>query len=109
MSFSPSIRKAVYDKYGVILEAIGIYAINTNNPLTAKMQQRIMDIIHSHDYILQTHGFHVDFDPKTIYVDVIIDFSAPNRNSLYEHIRDEIQQEYPDFKLKMVLDIDASD
>lgn len=99
----------VYEKYGVILEAIGIYAINTSNPETAKMQQKIMNIIHSHDYILQTHGFHVDYEPKTIYVDVIIDFSAPNRPALYEHIRDEIQSEYPDFTLNMVLDIDASD
>ena len=99
----------VYNEYGVILEAIGIYAINTSNPVTAEMQRKVMNIIHSHDYILQTHGFHVDYEPKTIYVDVIIDFSAPDRSKLYEHIRDEIQTEYPDFKLNMVLDVDASD
>lgn len=106
---SRELTHKIYDRYGVILEAIGIYAINTDDPVVAEMQLDIMNTIHSHDYILQTHGFHVDFDPKTIYVDVIIDFAAPNRTELYEHIRDEIQGKYPDFNLKMVLDVDVSD
>ncbi len=106
---SRELTHKIYDRYGVILEAIGIYAINTDDPVVAEMQLDIMNTIHSHDYILQTHGFHVDFDPKTIYLDVIIDFASPNRTELYEHIRDEIQGKYPDFNLQMVLDIDVSD
>ncbi len=99
----------IYGEYGVVLEAVGIYAVNTDNPVTAAMHRDIMDIIHSHEYILQTHGFHVDYDPKTIYVDIIIDFSCPDRSALYDHIREEVQEKYPEFNLKMVLDVDVSD
>ena len=99
----------VYNEHGVILEAIGIYAVNTSNPQTLEMHKKIMEKIHSHDYVVQTHGFHVDFNPNIIYADVIIDFSAPDRAALCEEIQQEIQQLYPDFKVNMILDIDVSD
>ena len=106
---SRKLTRKVYNEHGVILEAIGIYAVNTSNPVILDMHRKIMNVIHSHDYVIQTHGFHVDFDPNIIYIDVIIDFSAPYRTELYEQIRSEIQDLYPDFEINMILDIDASD
>ena len=88
---SRKLTRKVYNEHGVILEAIGIYAVNTSNPVILDMHRKIMNVIHSHDYVIQTHGFHVDFDPNIIYIDVIIDFSAPYRTELYEQIRSEIQ------------------
>ena len=106
---SRELTRKVYNEHGVILEAIGIYAVNTSNPVILDMHRRIMDVIHSHDYVIQTHGFHVDFNPNVIYFDVIIDFSAPDRTALFKHLQSEIGQLYPDFELNMILDVDASD
>ena len=106
---SRELTRRVYNEHGVMLEAIGIYAVNTSDPQTLEMHKKIMAKVHSHDYVLQTHGFHVDFNPNVIYADVIIDFSAPDRAALCEEIQQEIRQLYPDFEVNMILDTDVSD
>ncbi|MCR4909346.1 MAG: cation diffusion facilitator family transporter [Lachnospiraceae bacterium] len=104
-----AITRKVYAEHGVILEAVGIYAVNRSDPETAAMREKVMEIIYSHDYILQTHGFHVDFEPKVLNVDIIIDFQAPDRGAIFDDIVRRIGEAYPDFQLGIVMDIDASD
>ena len=55
------------------------------------------------------HGFYLDDIDKTISFDIIIDFKVENREELYKHIYDEVQEKYKDYKLNITLDIDISD
>lgn len=106
---SRSISKRVMEKYGVILHTIGVYSINTKDKKTIKIQKDVRDIVFSHPGILQMHGFYLNEEEKTISLDIIIDFKISNREELYRHIYDEIQEKYRDYKLSIALDIDAGD
>ena len=106
---SRSITKRVQKKYGVILHTIGVYSINRHDAEIVKAHKNIRKIVFSHDGILQMHGFYLDKDDMTINLDIIIDFAVENRIELYHQIFDEIQEKYPDYKVSITLDVDASD
>ena len=71
------------------------------------MRRTIGRLVTSHDGVLQMHGFYVDQEKKRISFDVIIDYALMDRESLFEHIRGDVQKEYPDYELSMTLDIDV--
>lgn len=100
------IADRVYKKHGVILAGIGIYSMNTADDEIKKMRTDISHIVMSHDSVLQIHGFYVDLQEKTIYFDIIIDYASKDREKMYSHIYNEINDRYPDFTLKIDVDID---
>lgn len=105
---SRRLTKNIIKKYGVILHTIGVYSINTKDKQAAKIRDEIQKIVFSHKNVLQMHGFYLNKADNVISFDIIIDFSEKNREELYRHIYDEIQAKYPDYKIEMALDIDAS-
>ena len=106
---SRDIAGAVYSEFGIIMEAIGIYSVNTTDPEVIAIRRQVMDLIYSHDYILQVHGFRADTEKKTLSVDVIIDFSAPDRRAIYDHIVNDVKETCPDYEVNVTMDIDSSD
>ena len=106
---SRRITKKIMEKYGVILHTIGVYSINTKDKKIVDARADITKIVFSHKGILQMHGFYLDDIDKTISFDIIIDFKVENREELYKHIYDEVQEKYKDYKLNITLDIDISD
>ncbi|MBR2289831.1 MAG: cation transporter [Clostridia bacterium] len=104
-----NISKEVYQKHNVIMSAIGIYSINTQNKDIIQMREKISKIVHSHKTVIQVHGFYVNKKEKTIHFDVIIDFSDKERDNTFKDIHDKIQKEYPDYELNITLDYDISD
>ena len=96
----------VYEKHGIIMAAIGIYSINTTDDEIVRMRTDITRVVMSHEGVLQLHGFFVDKEAGFINVDVIIDYDLKNRNEIYEHICNEVQELYPDYRLNMAMDID---
>ena len=100
------IADKVYKKHGVILASIGIYSMNTTNDEIKKMRTDISHIVMSHDNVLQIHGFYVNLKEKSICFDIIIDYDSNDRDKMYSHIYNEIQSHYPDFSLKIDMDID---
>ena len=108
-TLSRRITHTIYAKYGVVIEAVGVYARDDIHPEVSEMRGKVSDIVFSHDNVLQMHGFRVDFDNKLIMADIIIDFAAPDREGLYKHIVEDIAEAYPGYTPKIVLDIDASD
>ncbi len=100
------IADKVYKKHGVILASIGIYSMNTTNDEIKKMRTDISHIVMSHDNVLQIHGFYVNLKEKSICFDIIIDYDSNDRDKMYSHIYNEIQSNYPDFSLKIDMDID---
>ena len=104
-----AIAVAVFDKYHVILTAIGVYSMNTKSEKAAEVKTAIAKIVFSHEHVLQLHGFYLDEQLKNIRFDIIISFDEPDRNALYEHIKKDINEAYPDYTLEMVLDTDFTE
>ena len=89
------------------MTGIGIYSMNTTNDQVKEMRTNITRLIMSHEGVLQVHGFYADIEKKTISLDVILDFELEDRQATFEQIKAEIQQAYPDYDIRMTLDIDA--
>ena len=106
---SRRLSKVILKKYGVILHTIGVYSVNTQDKDVIEARKEITKIVFSHEGILQMHGFYLDKEEKTISFDIIIDFKIKNREELYKHIYEEVQNKYNDYRIDIALDIDTSD
>ncbi len=52
---------------------------------------------------------YLDAKDKTLNFDIIIDFKANNRETIYQNIYDETQTKFEDYKINITLDVDISD
>ncbi|MBR0303156.1 MAG: cation transporter [Clostridia bacterium] len=100
------IAENVYGKTGVILSGIGIYSMNTWDDDIRAIRSNVIHIANSHDGILQIHGFYADLEKKTISFDVILDFELEDRDKTFGAIKNEVAAAYPDFDIKMTMDVD---
>ena len=103
------IGEKVLSEHKVILTGISVYAVNTQNDKALSMYEDIRRHVMSHEYVLQIHGFYLDEEKMTIHFDIIIDFAAPDRAALYDHILTETQDSYRDYNVSITLDTDVSD
>ena len=103
------ITDKVLNKHKVLLLAVGIYSSNTKDKETIKIKEEIEQITKKYEGVLQIHGFYLNKENKTISFDLIIDYEKKNREEIYKKIYEEISNKYPDYKLNMTLDIDASE
>ena len=102
------IQDRVWREHHVIMTAVGIYSRNTSDQAQA-IRDEIRDVVMGHEGVIQVHGFYVDTEEKTIRFDVIIDFDAPDRQGLYEHLCGELRRKYPDYQLFITNDLDVTD
>lgn len=98
----------VYKHTGVILTGVGVYSYNTTNEEAAKIRNHIQNIVMSHDWALQMHGFYADTDKKSIRFDTVISFDVTPKEAV-NILNEEIQKAYPDYKLEIVTDVDIVD
>ena len=103
------IQMAVYSKHLVILTAIGVYSINTKDEEAKAVEQKVREIVFSHDHVLQLHGFYLTKETNTIRFDVVISFDEPNRREAYQSIVSDVQKAFPDHQLQIALDTDFSE
>ena len=99
----------VYTKHDVLLTAIGVYSVNTRNDAAAQMRDRIYKRVLEIQYVLQTHGFFVNEEKKTIRFDAVVSFDAGDRHKVYEEICEAVHEMYPDYTLQIALDIDFTE
>ena len=103
------IQTAVFTKHKVILTAIGVYSINTQDDEAKAIERKVREIVFSHEYILQMHGFYLTIETNTIRLDVVVSFDAPDRREVYKAIVSDVQKAFPDHKLQIALDTDFSE
>lgn len=103
------IQTAVFSKHKVILTAIGVYSINTRDDEAKAIERKVREIVFSHEYILQMHGFYLTKETNTIRFDVVVSFDAPVRREVYKDIIYDVQKAFPDHKLQIALDTDFSE
>ena len=99
----------VFQKYDVILTAIGVYSINTKDPEAAAAREKVHQIVTGNPYVLQMHGFYLDKAEKTLRFDIVVSFDAKDRKQVYREILDEVQKEYPDYVLQVAMDTDFTE
>ena len=103
------IMKAAYDKDHVILAGISVYARNSKDDRAKKDFEKVRHLVMSHEYVLQMHGFYINYEEKIMNFDIILDFDSPDRNEEYMHILSDVQEAFPDFAIVITLDLDVSD
>ena len=103
------IMKAAYDKNHVILAGISVYARNSRDDRAKKDFEKVRHLVMSHEYVLQMHGFYINYEEKIMNFDIILDFDSPDRNEEYLHILSDVNEAFPDFAIGITLDLDVSD
>ena len=103
-------RQMTYDIYykdGIIM-TFGIYATNDTG-FSGEVKNYILPIIRKYKSIIQIHGFFIDEEVKMISFDLIFNFEEKNINGIIEEIKNEIKQKYPEYEVKIIIDVDFSD
>ena len=103
---SREIGAEVYKKHKVILTAIGIYSVNTHDEEVKKLKEEIQKRVLAHEHAKQIHGFYYDKEKKAVRFDVVISFDAESRHSLFDEIRTELQEAYPEMDFSLNMDMD---
>ena len=103
------LMKAAYDKNNIILAGISVYARNSKDDRAKQDFEKVRHLVMSHKYVLQMHGFYINYEEKIMNFDIILDFDSPNRNEEYMHILSDVQEDFPDFAIGITLDLDVSD
>ena len=101
------ISAEIYSEFGVIL-TVGVYAANDSSENTAKMKERVYEIVGAFPEILQIHGFYADEANKSVMFDLIVDFEA-DANAVKEQVFSKVTEIYPDYRFDIILDTDYSE
>ena len=104
-----AITTKVYEETGVAMTGVSVYSINSSDTEAIKIENDIKEICLSHDGVLEVHGFYLDREDMSIRFDVIIDFDIKDRESIYDHIIEHVNEKYPDYKICPLLDVDMSE
>ena len=102
------VEAKVYKETGVILVGVGVYSYNTKNDEAAAIRSKILEIVMSHDWALQLHGFFADTERKTMRFDVVMSFDVDRKEAL-ETLYAETKAAFPDYTAQIAPDVDVSD
>lgn len=56
---SREIMLKVLEEYNVTLTAIGVYSVNTKDEEIIHVQQKVREIVFTHEHVRQMHGFYL--------------------------------------------------
>ncbi|MBO4717187.1 MAG: cation transporter [Spirochaetales bacterium] len=102
------IQEKVYHCTGVVLTGVGVYSHNTKDNEAAHIRNDVQEMVMTHDWALQIHGFHTDPVLKTMRFDVVFSFDKNVDEGLKE-ITAEVMKAYPGFKVVVTPDLDLTD
>ena len=103
------IQTAVYKQHQVILTAIGVYSMNTRDEEVIGTQKKVREIVFSHQYVKQMHGFYLIKDQKAMRFDIVVSFDAEDRTAVYEEVLADVQKAFPDYTLQVAMDTDFAE
>lgn len=106
---SRRIQYEVLKRHGVIIATVGIYSMNTKDDHAAQIKTEITELVMSHEYVIQMHGFYLDEGKKLMSFDIIVDFAAPDSAAIRSRILEELGERFPGYQLYITLDSDISD
>ncbi len=101
-----AITLKVLEKHHVLLTAIGVYSINTQDANAIRMREEIMGMVLAKEHITQLHGFYLEEDIKSVRFDLVVSFDAPDRKKVFTETLEEIKNKYPGYNFNVALDTD---
>ena len=101
-------EKIVYLETGVILTGVGLYSYNTQNEEIALIENDIRNIVLSHDFALQMHGFYIDLINKELRFDVVFSFESDHDEGI-KILYEELKNKYSEYNIEITMDVDLSD
>mgnify|MGYP002625849440 FL=1 len=104
-----NIQVAVYQKHRVVLTAVGVYSMNTQDEEVIQARQKIGQIAFSHPYVKQVHGFYLLKEEKAMRFDMVISFDAPDRTTVYNEVMADVQKAFPGYTFQVALDTDYAE
>ena len=106
---SRTVEAKVYQKFNIIISAIGVYASNTSDNVASRMRKEISEIVTESKYVLQMHGFHLDEDTKNIVFDLVVSFEIEDKAAFKKNLITKLENKYEGYKFNIKFDIDISD
>ncbi len=103
------ITMKVLGEHHVILTAIGVYSVNTKDEKVIQAKKQVEEIVLSHEYVRQMHGFYLIMEQKTMRFDVVISFGANDRRVVFNEVVSDVQKAFPDYELQVAMDTDFSE
>ena len=103
------ITMKVIHEHQVILTAIGVYSVNTKDETIISTKKQVEDIIFSHEYVTQMHGFYLQKEQKTMRFDIVVSFNAKERRAVYNEVLADVQKAFPDYEFQIALDTDFAE
>ena len=104
-----SIQMEVFQKHHVILTAIGVYSVNTRDEQVIEMRNRVLELVFSHEYVRQMHGFYVIPEEKSMRFDLVISFDAPDRRPVWTDVVSAVRRVFPGYELQVAMDTDFAE
>lgn len=102
-------QERVYQENHVFLTSVGIYAHDDHDQKALSMEETCHQKAMSHPEVLETHGFRVDEEAKTITFDAVVSFDVTDRDFFQGELTREIRAIYPTYNVFITLDGDMSD
>ena len=85
-----------------------MYSHNTKNDEAAEIQKAVEELMLSHEWVLQIHGFYASVKEKRIRLDTVLSFDITADKALPILYR-EISSRYPDYRIEITPDLDTAD
>ena len=103
------IQLKVYKEHNIVLNSVGVYSVNTKDEEVIAAQKKVHDIVFSHDYVTQMHGFYLLKEKKAMRFDIVVSFDAKDRYAVYRDVLADVQKAFPEYQLQVALDTDYSE
>ena len=103
------IQMKVLSDHHVILTAIGVYSVNTQDEEVIRAKEQVREIVFAHEYARQMHGFYLVKEKKTMRFDIVISFDAKDRREVYTSVIADVKKAFPDYELQVTMDTDFTE
>lgn len=106
---SHRIKEAVREEYNVVLNAVGVYAVNIGNDRADRMYHEIERLLMDHEHVIEIHGFYLNEEEHRIHFDVVLSFDTKDHNAMRQHIWTVVKCRYPSWDVSVNTEVDVSD
>ena len=93
----------------VLLTAVGVYSVNTQDEEVIRTKEQVSKIVFAHEYVRQMHGFYLLKEQKTMRFDLVISFDAKDRREVYRNVIADVRKAFPDYELQVAMDTDFTE
>ncbi len=104
-----AISMKVLAEHQVVLTAVGVYSVNTQDEEVIAARNKVSEIVFSHKYVKQMHGFYLLKEPKSMRFDIVVSFDAKNRKGVYNEVIADVQNAFLDYDLQVTMDTDYTE